>query len=1236
MSTTKKTVLIITGVFLLLVIFAAAVLPVIIRDQAVKALENATGRNVLIEKVSLNPLTLRVSVDKFSVEERGGGPFFSLGALKVVISPSSIYKRALVLSEVTIDSPSLRIVRAGANRFNFTDVLERLKQAEEKPEEKKPKEGAIFPFVVKNVHLVNGSVEFDDQAVVGGCKHSLKNLKINLPWLSSLPADIDKQTVLDMSTIANGASLSILAKSRPFREDLASSVHIILQKLDLSRLTVYAPHHFPLELASGLFGLDAEIDFRRVAQGNPAISFKGTTRLDMVALNLKNKEPILKLPALEIKAANVEPFAGIFIMESITLDEPEFFVHRYRDGKWMYEELLSFARLKTPKGKTSNSPAAGTITEAKGPSNTTDVALPAAAGGSSVVSKGHKKQPEPPQFSIASFTIKNGRIYFQDDVPPGGFKAEINEVNLASQEITNSPGKTAQYDLSLRVQKNTRVSSTGSFTVAEPGATASVKLTALPLETARPYLTSYFSSPLKGVVNLSGDIAFSNPEGLSVNNGHLDLKKFSVSYGEGEGIELATLTVDGATFRQQKNDVRIERINLSGGDISLSRDSDGTLSVQSLIIPKETGKTKEIPSTTTANGPKKSESPKPFVYHLKRVGIDQFKVAFMDKSREGSPRFSLRDLKLSLADLRGPDPQFAKMVFSSLFGEEATIALAGDIMPAPFCYRGNLKIGRLPVRDFESYYPETFNFRVLGGFLDVDTTLDIALKDGVPVGSFKGNAGVGLLHVVDSVEEEDLLKWKRLQLDGIDGDIKPLRLVVGQVSLNEVYSRIIVRENGTINLQDLIKKEQTDSPKTEPADEDKKSSQAQTPSKKENTPNVRVGAVTIANGTVKFTDKHLPNDFETTFYNLDGRLSGLSSEFSTVADVELRGNLENHSPLLIAGKINPLRGDLFVDLKLTFSDIELSPMSPYSETYLGYILKQGKLFLDLKYHIENKKLVSENRVRVDQFTFGDKVESDKATSLPVKLGLALLKDRNGEIKLDIPVTGSLDDPRFNIWRIVFQVIKNLLVKAVTAPFSLLSSLFGGEGDLGVVFFAPGSSTLNAAEQKKLEALAKALNDRPALKMSITAYVDRERDSEAWQKELFERKLKREKFLTLTKKGKIAAGESVEAISVAPQERTEYIKSVYAKEKFPKPRDAKGAQIKLPEQEMVKLILANIKVEKDELEDLARERSDAVKNFLVQKAGIEAQRVFEKSDDLFKEPKKSDALRSRVELNAVAQ
>jgi len=325
-----------------------------------------------------------------------------------------------------------------------------------------------------------------------------------------------------------------------------------------------------------------------------------------------------------------------------------------------------------------------------------------------------------------------------------------------------------------------------------------------------------------------------------------------------------------------------------------------------------------------------------------------------------------------------------------------------------------------------------------------------------------------------------------------------------------------------------------------------------------------------------------------------------------------------------------------VDLKIAFQDIELSPATPYASTFLGYTVEKGKLSLDLKYRIDKKQLVSENRIFIDQFTFGEKVESDKATKLPVKLGLALLKDRKGEIHLDVPVTGRTDDPQFSIWRLVFQVLQNLLVKAVTSPFSLLSSMFGGGQDFSAIQFEHGRSSLTPPEEQKLGALAKALLDRPALKVELKGYVDREKDAEAYRSELLSRKLRNEKFLALSKAGTMKEGEKADSIQVLPEEYAAYLKAVYRKEKFPKPRNVIGLVKDLPPDEMKKLIIANMVIGEPELQTLARERVAAVSNHLVNKGTVPAERVFQKNDDIFKAPEKDTQAKSRVELNAIAQ
>jgi len=259
------------------------------------------------------------------------------------------------------------------------------------------------------------------------------------------------------------------------------------------------------------------------------------------------------------------------------------------------------------------------------------------------------------------------------------------------------------------------------------------------------------------------------------------------------------------------------------------------------------------------------------------------------------------------------------------------------------------------------------------------------------------------------------------------------------------------------------------------------------------------------------------------------------------------------------------------------------------------------------------------------------VESDKATKLPVRLAIALLKDSKGEIHLNLPVTGRTDDPKFNVWKVIGQILMNLLEKAATAPFKLLGALFGGSENFSSVSFSPGSAQLAGTELEKLAKLGKVLNDRPALNLEVSGFVDKERDPEGYRQELLLKKMKNEKFLALAKEKKNLPGQTAEEIEIGPEEYSQWLKSVYKKEKFPKPRNAIGFVKDIPDPEMKKLIFANTTMGTEELSQLARERAVAVKNYLVSTAKVPRERVFEKSGSIFEVPKEAGTPASRVEF-----
>ena len=256
-------------------------------------------------------------------------------------------------------------------------------------------------------------------------------------------------------------------------------------------------------------------------------------------------------------------------------------------------------------------------------------------------------------------------------------------------------------------------------------------------------------------------------------------------------------------------------------------------------------------------------------------------------------------------------------------------------------------------------------------------------------------------------------------------------------------------------------------------------------------PKISLASVVFSNANVHFIDRSLQPNVNITLEQLSGTLSGLSSDDPQRADVHLQGTVGKTARAEITGKINPWNSKQPLDLTLSLSGMDLLPADPYSGKYLGYRLKKGKLSAQLTYQIAERNLKSENRLTLDQLTLGQKVESPDATRLPVRLAIAILKDRDGRIVLEIPVNGSLDDPQFTLGKVVYRAVETVLARIATSPFSALAALLGGKGeDLSFQEFQPGSTNLLPAVIAKLDVLANGLYERPELRLEIEGSVDR--------------------------------------------------------------------------------------------------------------------------------------------------
>lgn len=1173
-------------------LFSVLILPMIIKSQAESQILKATGRVTTIEAVRFNPFGMTLTVRGFSMAEATASqPFVRFSSLRVSLSSASLYRFAPVVDELTLSGLDLKLVRTAANRYNFSDILDRLAAAPQK------KSSGSSRFSINNISLQNSSIDFNDLAVPGGKQHTIRNLRLAIPFISNIPYLAEKYTDPQFSADVNGAHLSFSGKAKPLAKAIEANLNLKLRDLNLPYYLAYLPADIPVRLESGSASLDLNLTYRIHKNKQPELLIKGVSGLDNIAVAEKNHSPLVGFKHFEVQIAEAELFNRVVALKQVLLDGLQLVAERDSAG------VMNFKRI-TPQKKSEKA----------------DAVPP-------------KNKQKPMQLTLEKLVLSNGGIRYLDKLPAGGFKAALQDINLQLTGLSTAQNVANQYQLSLKGDQGESFKLQGSAMLSPASTTCTFELNGVKLQRAWPYLQQRLTAPINGSMKLAGAASWNKDDGATVKDLGLQFNNLRASYGQQEATTIALLGLSGINYSQKQNRAEVAEIRLSNGAIQLSREQGGALSALSLLKPApatpQTPPPAPVKSTATPAQP-------PLSWLVKKVTVDTTNLTMRDKGFEEPPVYHLNNIKLGVSHITGPTLGSMPVSFSTTYGKDSPIRLSGNLTPKPLRYTGSLQFSKLPLSDFDSYIPESVHLYLLAGYLDSTLKLDVGLdKESKPTGTFSGSIGLRGLHTVDSQQEEDLLKWESLQLDQINGNLSPLNVSIHQIALNNVFSRIAIRKDKSINLQQVATGKQPATDSKQQAAASEKAAAAGKQQVATAKPQIRIDSVTIQDGTIDFSDAHLPQQFRSTFHNLGGRITGLSSEMNSRAEVDLRGNLENHSPLQITGSINPLREDLFVDLTIGFKDIDLAPATPYSGTYLGYEIDKGKLFLDLKYHIENKNLQASNKVFVDQFTFGESVKSDKATKLPVRLGVALLKDRNGQIKLDLPVTGRTDDPKLSIWGMVWQVVGNLFIKAATSPFSLLSSVFGSGEDLSSINFAPGSTQLTAAEEKKLSTLATGLAERPGLKLELSGFVDPQHDPEAYRYELLSQKMRHEKYLDLVKNHLAKEGDDAERMMLAPAEQSRYLKAVYLKEKFPKPRNMLGMVKDLPDDEMRKLIIANTKIGDNELQQLATRRIAVVRKFLVGQGKLDSQRIFQKQEQVTKPPKQSNSPASRVELTPLA-
>ena len=565
-------------------------------------------------------------------------------------------------------------------------------------------------------------------------------------------------------------------------------------------------------------------------------------------------------------------------------------------------------------------------------------------------------------------------------------------------------------------------------------------------------------------------------------------------------------------------------------------------------------------------------------------------------------------------------------------GGSGKLSARGSIVAEPFSAKVALLLKEAPIPPLTPYLQDKMRIDITSGTVSGKGAVSMSYTKKKGFGaSYAGDFSIGDFNTAEKKDGSRFLAWKSLYFTDIQSGVNPWLMKVGQISLTDFYSRIAIYPDGTTNLQGVVVAQKTPAPGT-PASGKKPAPAASSPvpANPEDRP-VTVGAVTLQGGQVVFSDSHIHPPYKMTLAEIGGRVSGLSSDPAKTADLDLRTKINNFALAEITGKLNPLAKPIYVDIGMRLDNMDLPPTSPYSSKYMGYSIVSGQLSLNLKYLVANDKLTATNNIKIDQFNLSDQLENPKAKAAkyPVKLAIAIMKDRSGLIDLDIPVSGDLKNPKFTLGGVIWTAIKHILDRIVTAPFALIGRLFGGGPELGYVEFDYGRTDLSANDIKKLTTLSKALFERPKLKMDITGRIDPAHDPDALRRVFFLRELKQQKYEDLSKKERPADPEQVE---IKPDEYNKYLKKAYKAEKFPKPKGFLGIEKSLPPPEMEKLMLTNIQITQDDLRQLSQQRAKKVRDYLMTNGKVAADRLFitQPQDITAKEEKGKKA--SRVDFS----
>jgi len=695
-----------------------------------------------------------------------------------------------------------------------------------------------------------------------------------------------------------------------------------------------------------------------------------------------------------------------------------------------------------------------------------------------------------------------------------------------------------------------------------------------------------------------------NQFNVNLNQGKFELHDFQVFQNSQDKplVKMVRFAVQGIGFNLEKHELTVESVSANDADFKAWLNPDGVFSYQPLLPIAKAEEAPDEPVEKTS-----------WSIKVNNIALNNCGLTFEDQTLKKPITITAKPINFQLTNFNNEAGASLPFQLSVGLNETGLIKLDGNTVIEPLSAQIAVDVKDVDLEKFQAYVDKFARLDVINGALAIDGKLLVAksAQDKLDI-KFTGNTKIADLITRDQLKNKDFVKWENLALNGMDVDLPANQYSAETLIINKPYARVIIKQDKSINFGDIMIADKN----VEKGKQDatvKAAKNTQTDAQK---PKFKLGKIQVIDGSSDFSDLSLILPFAAQIKSLDGGASNISSEQKSTIKVDLKGTAYDLAPVDVKGEISPYLGDY--DVTVNFTGMPMPLISSYMVQFAGYKVEKGKMSLELNYKVANRELTASNNILIDQFELGEKVENPNAVSLPLELAVALMKDSEGKIKIHVPISGSLEDPKFSVSHILVDALVNSISKVITSPFRALASLIGSEEDLSTIDFAAGDAVLTKSQISKLGDLAKALKSRPVLKLEIKGAAYQEQDWPAVSDDALYDQLKKIKAAEVNKQGgrKIRA----EHVVISDQDYRRLMEQLFA-EKFPLMVEKSllgtlrlvGSKADTSTDEFYAVakqkLSAIIKPEEQRLKNLAAERAQAIANYIVQKGGIANERVF---------------------------